>query len=743
MTRQFSLVAVLVAASFHTVDGEEPVTRYVCAAGDARCGGMPAYTTIQAAVDAARAGDTVCIKADETFTGDPVFTLPDKGALRRPVTIQGCVDPGSMPPPGHRIGPEHESLLPTLVNNRNNGIAVTTSGPARDYVIRWLRFEPDPRSTQHVFRLGRNDHEQQFAGQQPRNITIDQIVIDGHPMRGLRMGVMLHGANLNVLNSRITNAFGAGQDTACIGVVNGLGPHTIHNNYCEGGTYSFITGGDRPQMHTTAVVAASPAPTTTVFALTNFRPGHTADTLEVGERVAVQTGPARREHPSVTAIDGNRVTVSPPLSSAPLAGYDVRWGASPADILIERNHFFKPPSWRDPILHAPGTIDATADTSAGTLRPGTYTYRVQALMTGGYGNLTYYSLPTRNVQITLTATGRVRLTWPAVPHATSYRVYGRKAGETAMHWSTRDTTFTDHGRPGAKGSPPAATRRVVKNNGELKVGVRVTIRANVFDGSWQQAGDGMLLWIKNVNQRVGGRWPGAYIRTEDVLIEYNVMRRGAGCMKFNSSENEASGADRRLWDPPPMERVTVRHNLCYDIGEPYSRSPSATATFNTAVGQTGSPMRAWTFENNTFLGTRTAIALANRRLGAPAVIRSNAFRSTPYGIKADAVAEGSRSLAAANVSTFTHNILPDSRGSSYPDGNHHPSQQVFENALVNWGGPDILDYAWVAGSPYANGSHTGGPVGVDVHRLAAMVEGVVDGTPTDEADLDNRTGTSW
>jgi hypothetical protein len=105
---------------------------------------------------------------------------------------------------------------------------------------------------------------------------------------------------------------------------------------------------------------------------------------------------------------------------------------------------------------SPPTASAAALVGSGTLVAGTYGYRVTSNTPGGE------SLPSLEVTITTTATGRIVLTWNAVPGATSYNVYGRTVGaELQIAATVAGTTYTDNGTATPAGALPTTTTATV------------------------------------------------------------------------------------------------------------------------------------------------------------------------------------------------------------------------------------------------------------------------------------------
>lgn len=695
----------------------------VCAAGDSSCGGDFNYATIALAQAAAADGDTVCLKAGETFSQATV-TAPAGKAL----TYRSCAADSVLPAPGVRITPAYNAHLPIWKSSQNNTPAVNLATSAAGHTFKFIRFQFDPLHTQDAIRLGFNDSTQQFESEQPEDITLDQIIVEGDPIKGGKRGVSLHGANLIVKNSYFTKLNSVGVDGQCIFGANGTGPYTITNNYCDGTTESLIFGGTDNQMRTTATCASSPAPTTTGCTLENYRVGHTIATLAVNQVIAIQIGAAAREHVRAATINGNVVTWTPALTAAPTEANcgvvcDVRWGVMPSDVLIERNHFTRPSGYWLPPLSTPTNVSLTTSNASGSLAVGEYCYRVNAVAPG-YAGANSFSTASAELCTTLDVVGQVVISWTAVTNATKYRVYGRSRNGYTMYWEVTapTVTYTDTGAAGTVATGvPGGTTWQVKNSFEWKFGNRVTVRHNIFENVRSSThGDGTLVWLKSGNSDNSGE----FNETNDFTFEYNVLRHGAGCIKFSSAEEGGTNLER----PSPITGMVVRHNLCYDTGPHWTYNGAS--TWISAVSDYGLAMKDFTFANNTMFGVRYALNFQANPLQGSNVLRDNVWPSTSNGVDVAGFNPGSATLTAMNVGTFTNNLIAGITLSAYPATTLTTTQALLQDAFRNYGGSDILDYAWKEGSSYLTAASDGGILGADVVSLAAFVSGVEQGIPT-------------
>lgn len=107
---------------------------------------------------------------------------------------------------------------------------------------------------------------------------------------------------------------------------------------------------------------------------------------------------------------------------------------------------------------APSGLASATATTGGVLAPGTYSYRVSAMI-GGVE--TDASVADTQVVPAGTSTNTVTLTWNAVAGATGYRIYGRDAG-TELRLATIGNflNYTDRGDVVASGALPVATADV-------------------------------------------------------------------------------------------------------------------------------------------------------------------------------------------------------------------------------------------------------------------------------------------
>jgi hypothetical protein len=352
-------------------------------------GGTFVCTTVaelNAAIAAATWGDT--IKCSYTSIFESTFTLPYKAG--RPnansfITITTTAPASSLPVDGQRITPTFSGFLPKFravqtASNTNasafvTGKDATTGAGAQGWILKCLEIQPSLYGNGVMVRLGSNDVTLQWLKiHQPKDCSVIQCFFNGHPIVGTKRGMEMHGINLTCRDSyfkNIGNPKGQG-DSAVWWVFNGEGPYTTENNYAEGGTYGYFTGGDNSKIATTASATASTSTTITVDWSASSPIG---DPPVAGDAIAaIVNGGLLRAHGVCdsyvsTGPTSGVITLTAPLKhgttdttnwTADIPG-QVMWGVVPGDSTIRYNHFFLPLAWRDnPIMPAPASVSAGA-----------------------------------------------------------------------------------------------------------------------------------------------------------------------------------------------------------------------------------------------------------------------------------------------------------------------------------------------------------------------------------------------
>jgi hypothetical protein len=198
---------------------------------------------LQAAIDRARGGDTIAVRARATFTGP--FMLPVHPG-RRPITIRSS-RLGALPR-GRRVRARDARRMPSLITPGRGLPALMTAPRARGWRLAGLELAVrDPSATVYdVLRLGDGGTGQNSPAEVPRRIVLERSLVHGTATGGIQRCVSLNSAATTVRDSRLTDCHDRGYDTQAIGGWNGPGPFRIENNLLEGAGENVMFGGADP-----------------------------------------------------------------------------------------------------------------------------------------------------------------------------------------------------------------------------------------------------------------------------------------------------------------------------------------------------------------------------------------------------------------------------------------------------------------------------------------------------------------
>jgi hypothetical protein len=267
---QLLLATVVVALCATNIEAANICARDDGASAPSPAGGCGStVANLATALTNAVEGDTVYLRAGGTYTGH--WTLPDKGMTGAGITITSDTAAANLPAAGVRATLAHILFMPILKSDTTSNPVFTAArgatSAAERYTLIGLYFRSNPGGYGDIVAFGTNDCDvsfcQEFASQEPDRFTLDRCVFVADPITGQKRAVDLGGTNLTVINSSFYGIAAFGQDSQCVGGVNGHGPWTINNNYCEASTENLLFGGDDARIRTVMTVVASPAPTTT------------------------------------------------------------------------------------------------------------------------------------------------------------------------------------------------------------------------------------------------------------------------------------------------------------------------------------------------------------------------------------------------------------------------------------------------------------------------------------------------
>jgi hypothetical protein len=242
-----SRLAILTLISCLAVAGTaRAATLRVCASG---C----TYTGLQQAIDAAQPGDTILLRAGETFVGH--VTLKKKSGTTD-ILIRSDAADSELPPAGTRLVPSTRGgtvALSKLARLKGRGgtykstpLIVTEAG-AHNYRLQFLDIDGVAQEGYETLVALGNNTTQTSTSLAPSKITFDRVYIHGDAVRGQKRCLALNSASTSILNSYFADCKHFASDSQAIAVFNGPGPFTIENNYLEGSTENILFGGSDPK----------------------------------------------------------------------------------------------------------------------------------------------------------------------------------------------------------------------------------------------------------------------------------------------------------------------------------------------------------------------------------------------------------------------------------------------------------------------------------------------------------------
>jgi cellulose synthase/poly-beta-1,6-N-acetylglucosamine synthase-like glycosyltransferase len=195
----------------------------------------------QAALDAARPGQTIVLEAGRVYAGP--FTLPKKDGDAW-ITIRTSAPDRYFATPGTRVTPADARMMPTLVSA--TGSVLTTEPGAHHYRFIGLEITPAPGTFLYdLVHLGTDSSDPAVI---PHDFVVERSYLHGDPKAGTRRGIALNSAATSIVDSYFADFKEAGADSQAICGWNGPGPFHIVNNYLEGAGENLMFGGGDPSV---------------------------------------------------------------------------------------------------------------------------------------------------------------------------------------------------------------------------------------------------------------------------------------------------------------------------------------------------------------------------------------------------------------------------------------------------------------------------------------------------------------
>jgi hypothetical protein len=197
---------------------------------------------LQAALNAARAGDEIRLAPGATFKGNFVLPAFDGTA---PVTVRTDLPDQALPDARTRMTPASAARFARIVSETSSP-ALRTAPGAHHWTLRFLEFPANKGGYGDIIAIGDGSSKQASLAGVPHDIVLDHLYVHGDPDAGQKRGIALNGAAVAITNCHISDIKGVGVDAQAIAGWNGPGPFTIENNYLEAAGEVVLFGGADP-----------------------------------------------------------------------------------------------------------------------------------------------------------------------------------------------------------------------------------------------------------------------------------------------------------------------------------------------------------------------------------------------------------------------------------------------------------------------------------------------------------------
>jgi hypothetical protein len=195
--------------------------------------------SVQAAIDAARPGDTILLTPGAVYEGGLILRAKSGSDY---ITIRSAAPDSALPGPNTRITPAYAGQLPKIQGGTAGMPAIQTEFGAHHWRLQCLELV-DTWPYGDILALGDGSSAQNSLSMVAYNLIVDRLYIHGVSGQQQKRGIALNSADTTITNSYISDIRLVGGDSQAIAGWNGPGPFTITNNYLEATGENFMLGG--------------------------------------------------------------------------------------------------------------------------------------------------------------------------------------------------------------------------------------------------------------------------------------------------------------------------------------------------------------------------------------------------------------------------------------------------------------------------------------------------------------------
>ncbi len=197
---------------------------------------------LQAAIDAARPGDTILLQPGGVYAGGLILPARDGSDY---ITIRSAASDSVLPPAGTRITPAYAGQLPKIVGGTAGLPAMMTDLGAHHWRLQLLELV-DTWPYGDILALGDGSYAQNSLSTVAHDLVVDRVYVHGVSGQEQKRGIALNSATTTIRDSYIADIRLTNGDAQAIAGWNGPGPFLITNNYLEATGENFLLGGSDP-----------------------------------------------------------------------------------------------------------------------------------------------------------------------------------------------------------------------------------------------------------------------------------------------------------------------------------------------------------------------------------------------------------------------------------------------------------------------------------------------------------------
>jgi endonuclease/exonuclease/phosphatase family metal-dependent hydrolase len=252
-----------------------------------------------------------------------------------------------MPNGLQRVTPLLAANMPKFTAPFGNGSPIVVAGVGRKYLhVIGMEFnKPQGLIMNSLVMLGSDgsSNPAQYADL-PDHLIFDRCYFHGNATDDTTRGILLYGNDVTIMNSYFKDFHDPGSDSQTMAMIEGRRVAYI-NNYAEAYGENIMLGGGGTAIRFSATASSGTSTSATLSSVANLSVGDGISFMVAGNRGPWTASIVRSISGSNITFDQITNAASTPTAPDTTAGA-VKYGNSPQDIFIARNHFYKDTAFR-------------------------------------------------------------------------------------------------------------------------------------------------------------------------------------------------------------------------------------------------------------------------------------------------------------------------------------------------------------------------------------------------------------